>query len=121
MINDPLFFQVNSDYEKMAQQACAYFHSEDYALLLLETPNLERKEYLKPLFQNIVYVEDFADISALPNQNFLVVEQTLYDCFKDHTKVCYLPTLTTEKAEVLFSCMENAIKRIPIKEHNILV
>ena len=121
MINDPLFFQVNSDYEKMAQQACAYFHSEDYALLLLETPNLERKEYLKPLFQNIVYVKDFADISALPNQNFLVVEQTLYDCFKDHTKVCYLPTLTTEKAEVLFSCMENAIKRIPIKEHNILV
>ena len=54
MINDPLFFQVNSDYEKMAQQACAYFHSEDYALLLLETPNLERKEYLKPLFQMIV-------------------------------------------------------------------
>lgn len=121
MINDPLFFQINSDYEKISHQADAYFKREDYTLLLLDTQNLERKESLEPLFQHILYVKDFADIASLPNENFLVVEQTLYDCLKNHTKVCYLPTLTTEKMEVLLSCIENAIKRIPIENHDILL
>lgn len=121
MINDPLFFQINSDYEKISHQASAYFNQEDYTLLLLDTPNQERKEYLKPLFKHIIYVKDFAEITALPAQNLLVVEQTLYDCLKDHTKVCYIPTLTAEKVELLRSCMENAIKRIPIEEHDMLV
>lgn len=121
MINDPLFFQINSDYEKIAKQAQAYFGAEPYTLCLLDSPNEERKEYLKPLFEHIVYVKDFADISALSEDNILVVEQTLYDCFKHQANVCYLPSLTTEKAEVLLSCMENAIKRIPIEKHDLLV
>jgi DNA-binding LacI/PurR family transcriptional regulator len=121
MINDPLFFQINNDYEQLAQQASAHFGSEDYALLLLDSPNQERKNYLESLFPQIIYVRDLSDIAAIPTQNLLVVEQTLYDSLIYHTKVCFLPSLTTEKAEVLFSCMENAIKRIPIEEHNILV
>lgn len=121
MINDPLFFQINSDYEKIAKQAQSYFGTESYTLCLLDSPNEERKEYLKPLFEHIVYVKDFADISALSKDNILVVEQTLYDCFKHHANICYLPSLTTEKAEVLLSCMENAIKRIPIEKHDLLV
>ena len=121
MINDPLFFQINSDYEKISHQADTYFKQEDYTLLLLDTPNRERKEYLESLFKHVLYVKDFADIASLPNENLLVVEQTLHDCLKNHTKVCYIPTLTTEKVEVLLSCMENAMKRIPIEEHDILL
>ena len=119
MINDPLFFQINSDYEKIAQQAKKHFHDNPYTLCLLDTPNQERKEYLQPLFEHIVYVKDFADLSALSDRNILVIEQTLYDCLKNHPTVYYLPTLTTEKAEVLLSCMENAIKRIPIEKHDL--
>lgn len=121
MINDPLFFQINSDYKKIAHEADTYFKQENYTLLLLDTPNQERKEYLEPLFAHILYVKDVADIASLPDENLLVVEQTLHDCLKNHTKVCYIPTLTTEKAEVLLSCMENAMKRIPIEEHDILL
>lgn len=121
MIHDPLFFQINTDYEKIAVQSSEFFKQEDYTLVLLETPNQERKEYLKPLFQHIVYVKDFADIASLPNENLLVVEHTLHDCLKDRTKVCYIPSLTTRKAEVLLSCIENAIQRIPIEEHDILI
>lgn len=121
MINDPLFFQINSDYKKIAHEADTYFKQENYTLLLLDTPNQERKEYLEPLFAHILYVKDVVDIASLPDENLLVVEQTLHDCLKNHTKVCYIPTLTTEKAEVLLSCMENAMKRIPIEEHDILL
>lgn len=121
MINDPLFFQINSDYKKIAHEADTYFKQENYTLLLLDTPNQERKEYLEPLFAHILYVKDVADIAWLPDENLLVVEQTLHDCLKKHTKVCYIPTLTTEKAKVLLSCMENAMKRIPIEEHDILL
>lgn len=121
MINDPLFFQINSDYKKIAHEADTYFKQENYTLLLLDTPNQERKEYLEPLFAHILYLKDVADIASLPDENLLVVEQTLHDCLKNHTKVCYIPTLTTEKAEVLLSCMENAMKRIPIEEHDILL
>lgn len=121
MIHDPLFFQVNSDYEKIFRQADAYFNRQDYTLVLIETPNQERKAYLNSLFSHIIYVRDIADVASLPDENLLVVEQTLYDCLKDHTKVCYIPTMTTEKAEVLLSCMENAIQRVPIQEHDILI
>lgn len=121
MIHDPLFFQINSDYEKIAHQASTYFNQEDYTLLLLDTPNQERKEYLNPLFKHIVYVKNITEIASLPDENFLVVEQTLHDCLNNHTKVCYIPTLTAQKAEVLLSCMENAINRIPFEKHDILV
>lgn len=121
MIHDPLFFQINSDYEKFSLQAGTCFHSENYTLVLLETPNQERKAYLQSLFKHITYVKDLTDIASLPKQNLLVVEQTLYDCLKDRTGICYIPTLTTEKCEILLSCIENAIRHIPIEEHNILV
>ena len=121
MVNDPLFFQINPDYQKIALQAEAYFVQEEFTLVLLETASQERKESLESLFKHIIYVKDFTDISNLAAQNLLVVEQTLYDCLKDHTKVCYLPTLTDELAEVFLSYMETAIKRTPIHSHNILV
>lgn len=121
MIHDPLFFQINSDYERISRQAEEHFKEADYTLVLLETPNQERKAYLEPFFQHIVYVKDFADVASLPDENLLVVEHTLYDCLKDHAKVYYIPTLTAEKCNLLLSCIENAIKRIPIEEHHILV
>lgn len=121
MIHDPLFFQVNSDYEKLSRQAEEYFGEQDYTFVLLETPNQERKACLKLFFKEVIYVKDFADLASLPGGNLLVVEHTLYDCLKDRANVCYLPSLTAEKCEVILSCIENAIKRIPISEHDILL
>lgn len=121
MIHDPLFFQINSDYEKISHKASDYFNQEEYTLLILETPNQERKKYLKSLFSNIIYVKDVTDLASLPNQNFLVVEHTLYECLKDQTNLCFLPSLTAAKGEVLFQCIENALKRIPLEQHDILV
>lgn len=121
MVDDPLFFQVNSDYERIAREADANFQQQDYTLLMLETPNRKRKEYLTSLFKHIQFVKNFTDIASLSGQNFLVVEQTLYECLKDQKYVYYSPSLTEAKAVALFQCMEIAINRTPIEQHNILV
>lgn len=121
MINDPLFFQINSDYAKIAQEAHAYFGSDNYTLCLLDTPNLERKKHLETYFGKIVYVKELFELSTFSKKNVLVLEQTLYSCLRADNNICYLPALSDKKAAVLLSCMENAIKRIPIEEHDVLV
>lgn len=127
-INDnPLFFQINSDYAQMAVTASGQFGGCTYTLLTLDTANQEKKRCLEATFPSVRYVSDFAELSSYTDQNLLIIDHTLYSLMKplmnSSDSICYVPAISTAKAEALFKCMETALERecAPIAQHNVLV
>ncbi|MGN0352318.1 MAG: LacI family DNA-binding transcriptional regulator [Roseburia sp.] len=121
MIHDPLFFQINSDYEKIAKDAAEFFQGQSFKLAILETPNRERITYLSSIFSDICYLHDFTDVAALQGENLVVVDDTLKDLLEKENHLYYAPAISWKKAESLLQSIEYALQRIPIEQHDILV
>ena len=121
MINDPLFFQINSDYENILEQSNAHFGDAPYTLVLLDTDNQEKKDYISSLFSNVEYINDFSDTLKVNDDNILVIDYVLNQQLKDSHNTLYIPAITKEKADALFTCFEYALERTPIAQHNIFV
>lgn len=121
MIHDPLFFQINSNYQSVIDQAEAYFSGCPYTLVLLDTKNQEKKEYLSTLHTKVRYVRDFSEIQSLKEKNIVVVDQILYQLSAASHHTLYIPAVTREKADALLTCLEYALQRTPIQQHDILI
>lgn len=121
MINDPLFFQINLDPIKLLQKANAYFQGEPFTYLCLATQNQEREAYLRSNFCNIVFVSDPCTLSSFSNQNLLITDHVLLSFLKKNNHVCYEPSISVEKCDVLSTCIESAIDRIAIEKHSIFI
>ena len=120
-IDDPLFFQINCDYKSLKADADRYFKGEAYTLLLLETPNEKQRGYLSSLFCNITYIHDFTELSAFAGKNVLVTEHTLAALLPDKDHTLYVPSITEDCFDTLLSCIENAILRTPMEQHDIVI
>lgn len=122
--DNQLFFQVNTDYGRLSQQAAEHFGA-DYTLLLLDTPNLEKKALLEELFPSVSYISEPNELPSYTSQNLLVIQHVLNESLKPHMEsgalLYYAPVMTMEKAEALFSCMEYAMERTPAQSHNVQV
>ena len=121
MIHDPLFFQINSDYKKIWEDASVFFHGESFRLAILETQNQERKTYLSYIFSDICYLHDFSDVANLHGENLVVVDQTLQTLLEKENHVYYAPAISLAKMEALMQSIEYTLQRIPIEQHDVLV
>ncbi len=120
-IDDPLFFQINYDYKSLAAKARNHFKGQDYTLLLLETPNEKQRDYLSTLFSSVSYIHDFTELAAFANQNVLVTEYTLASLLPCNEHLLYIPTVTEDCFNTLLTCIEHAVLRTPIEQHDIVV
>ena len=125
MVGDPLFFEINSDYEQIAREASAFFGEQPYTFLMLDTPNTEKQAYIRNIFSNVSYIKNISALSAYSQQNVVTVDQCLYEILHtniDRTKhLFYQPAISQQKLSVLFSCIEHALLRTPLEQHMILV
>ena len=121
MIHDPLFFQINSNYRNILEQADIYFSKKPYTLVLLDTKNCEKKDFLSTLHADIRYVRDFLEVSAIKEENLVVVDHVLYQLLNSSHNTLYVPSIRTEKADALLTCLEYALQRIPIRQPDILI
>ncbi len=119
-----LFFQVNTDYRSLCDQACARLGT-GFTLCMLSTPNLERRKLLNEIFPNIVFVRGQDDLDAFLNANgdkpLLVVDHTIAELLDKHPHMLYAPLITSAKFEMLQSAMERAIAREQADCHDLLV
>ena len=120
-----LFFQINSDYHRLAKAAQEYFHGSNYTLLTLDTPNMEKKELLSAAFPSVCYVSDSGALTAYTGQNVLIIDYVLHEILKplmqEDAFLCYQPVVSTEKAEALFQSMEYALDRTPTALHDVRI
>lgn len=126
MINDPLFYEVNSDYGQISRNADVFFDNQAYTLVLLDTPNKERKAYISRFFSEVHYIKNISELAAFTGKNVVLTEQTLYELFSvspvaKNNQLFYVPAISPQKFDVLFSCIEHALLRTPLEQHMILV
>ncbi len=120
-INDPLFFQVISDYARIREDASRHFDGKDFVFAALETINDKRRELLVELFPSVVTINSPADILTLQEENVVTTEHTIANLLSASGRLFYYPSLTQAKFDKVLECMECAINRVPVKEHSILV
>lgn len=119
------FFQINSDYVRIAENARKTFSGDDYTLLLLDTPNLEKKQLLAVTFPSVSYITDLSDLSAYTGRNVLVLQQVLRRVLEPHMEstglLYYQPMMTEAKVEALLQSIEYALDRISTVPHDVRV
>ncbi|MGN0242352.1 MAG: LacI family DNA-binding transcriptional regulator [Candidatus Weimeria sp.] len=121
MINDPLFFQINSDPNKLINAADEFFKRKSYKIITLTSPNSEKLSFYRRYFDNLEIVSSFDDLPDLYNNNLLVFDSVLYSLLKDKSHVCYIPSLSDYKLGKLLSAIDEAMSRKPADSHDILV
>lgn len=120
-INDPLFFQINTNLDRLKSAANKAFDNQKYLYVMLDTDNMEKKAFTKNSFENVMFIENLADIAKIDMNNILVSNKILMDCIPDKYNVCFEPDLTQEKLELLYTAYEHAANRAPIDSHNLYV
>ena len=118
-INDPLFFQINTNLDRLKAAANEKFSGEKYQYVMLDTSNTEKKDFTKKTFDDVLFVSTPADLQGITTKNVLISSDVLLPFIPDNCTVCYEPDTTLEKLELLFTAYDNAANRVPIENHNL--
>lgn len=121
IIDDPLFFQVLSDYSKILDAAKSYFKGSNFVFASLETNNDKLNQLLWKLFPTRKIIGTLQDINSLRGLRVLTVEDTLNQLLVGECDLFYCPAIHDEKLEKLYACVELAINRVQITNHHITV
>ena len=105
----------------MAKMADEFFHGEPFTFVTLASPNAGKRDYASESFTDVRYVEHPSELSGLKDQNVLLTDHTLYELLAPSGKVCYLPAVSREKLDALFSCINGALLREVYEQHTIRV
>ena len=118
-INDPLFFQINTNLDRLKAAANEKFSGEKYQYVMLDTSNTEKKDFTKNTFDDVLFVSTPADLQGITTKNVLISSDVLLPFIPDNCTVCYEPDTTLEKLELLFTAYDKAANRVPIENHNL--
>ncbi len=120
-----LFFQINSDYTRIADEADRFFNGSSYKLLALTPSNLERKALLEQTFPEVIYIDTPKQLTLYEKERVLILEHSLYALLSDTKEadknICYQPLVSSAKAEALMTCMEYALNRTPDTPHDVRI
>ena len=105
-INDPLFFQINNDPQRLKREAADFFHGESYLYVTFATKNHEKEMFLRRHFEDHFFIQEADALNDISEENILTTDPVIADILARDHRVLYLPTVTEEKADLLFECIE---------------
>jgi DNA-binding LacI/PurR family transcriptional regulator len=121
MVNDPLFYQLNSDPSAILKEAEEFFGDESYTVVMLASPNEEKATFFTSAFPSLRFISSYDELTSLYGQNLVVMDSVLNDLLQDHGKVMYHPSITQAKLDSLKECILATLQRTAIDQHNILI
>lgn len=124
MIGDPLFFEINTDICKLSETADNYFHGQPYTYITFRSQNSEKNRFLLEHFPNIVFmdgIDRLYEVNHAADTNILVTDDTLLGLLSPDRNILSVPSANDSKVDALLLCVENALKRIQIQDHQIFV
>ena len=110
LVNDPL-----------KEKADTHFGDKPYRYVMLDTPNAEKLSRLLSVFPDLIRIDSLTQIKELTGQHLLVSDLTLFKLLSDTNDVCFLPSVSGEKLDLLHQCIEAALERTPIEQHDLLI
>lgn len=128
MVDNPLFFKVNSDFSVMRAAADAKYGTDNYTMLCTCTPNDELKQTVARYFPRAEFLSTLSEVvsaAVRPSSTHIVVygEEianvlTAVAPDKDFLLFTRFPE---NKAKIVGECIQNAIDRTPALPHDIFV
>ena len=118
MVNDPVFFQINTDYAKLKGEADKFFDS-DYAFVSVLPEDNALADEIRRTFANVVFVTDVDELeSALRCGNVVTTEKLISDfAAKRGVKCLFSEQAYSEKAAAVANCLHKALGHEPFEEH----
>lgn len=117
----PCFLKSIPITHRWRRSAHVSFPAEPYCFLSLDTSNAGKKSYAADMFPEVHYVNSPSELAPFSGRNLLVTDHTLYELLASTANVCYLPSFSAHKFQVLFDCMNSALRREPLQQHAIAV
>lgn len=117
VINDPLFCQVNSNFERLKTVSDTYFKNEDYSLVMLTTNSDKLKNMISSHFSKVIYIENETDIYNINDKNLVVVHNCLNKILSSDHNILYSSHLNDIKLNALLTYIKNTINRDEIEDH----
>ncbi len=116
LINDPLFFQVTTDYAKLKQTAEEYFNDK-YNFVCLQPNDVAIENQIDDIFDNVIFINNITDVLDITNKNILTLNPIISSVLADRCNVLYLDNFITSKADCLVSCVHKALSQKVYKTH----
>ena len=122
IINDPLFFQVNTNPE-IYKAASSQFDDEPFKYIFLTSDNLEKTDFLINSLgkENICFIRNVNELDDLDCHNIVTDSHSISKIAGRKHNICLVPSMTEKKENILLSCIEDALNRVQITSHNVLV
>lgn len=128
LVDNSLFFKVNSDFPAMRAAADGKYGEGRYAFLCADTRNAELKELITRSFPNAVFLSSFSDVrdaalssGGLPAVIFGEEAATLFSLLAPEREYTLFPRFSDEKVDAVGNCIHHAIDRTPALTHDIFV
>lgn len=127
LIDDPLFYQVNTDYRKVYRSAVARFGDENFAFACITPANRKVREQIERIFPHTAYVSEIADLHTQTDgyENIVLTQPLLFRLFATFTgkQILRYDAHLTMRAQIVFDCIQKALNRVvlPDNEHFIVL
>lgn len=128
LLDNPLFFKVNSDFPAMRAAADGKYGEGRYVFLCADTRNAELKELITRSFPRAVFLSSFADIrdavlssGDLPTVIFGEEIASLFPLLAQGREYTLFPRFSDEKVDAVGSCIHHAIDRTPALTHDVFI
>lgn len=118
-IYEPFFYQINYNYSNIYNEAKDYF-KDTFTLYAIDTDNTDRKNKIKEVFENVVFVNNPNQLKENLPKNILLVEKILYEYIdKSESNVYYYRLNLEKKLETLHEVIKLLEQKIPSDKHYI--
>lgn len=126
LINDPIFYQINPDYNKMLSAAKSYFGEEDFVYVCVKPLNENIIDKINSVFRKTLFVSFSGDIrKAINEKNILLSQPSLFDIFNAvrGLNVFMYGEHLARRGTIIMDCISKALNRLNVldEEHYITV
>lgn len=117
LIDDPVFFQITSDYKNLNALAKKEFVSP-FAYIDILHNDVQVNEEIKAAFPNVIFVNNIADIFRINHQNVVVNNKVLRDLLDANNNVYFNFDLHDKKYSQIVQCTQFALSHEKYSIHN---
>ena len=118
LINDPIFYQIAPDYNKLYNAAKEYFQ-DHFNYVCIRPQNAELQSKILSVFPNTHFISSIADIKKIISElkNVVLSQPSLFEIFDiPDIKVFKYNAYSEKRTQTVFDCIIKALDRLNIMD-----
>lgn len=117
-IDDPIFFEIAYDYQKLQKTASDYF-GDSYTFVEITPRDENIKSEILESFPNVLFVDSISDLIHAPLKNVFVIQKNLYEILSGTSScnVYYPANISASKAQQITRCVQLALEHKQCEQH----